>query len=78
MSSSSVDWEALTSQNERLMHAADTALGSADDGPVRPGSARWTELASQRERLVEVSDPLYGLASSAKRQPGLRLAAPAA
>jgi hypothetical protein len=78
MSSSSADWEALTSQNERLIHAADTALRSADDGPVSPGSARWAELASQRERLVAVSDPLYGLTGSAERRAGLRLAAPAA
>jgi hypothetical protein len=78
MSSISGDWEALASQHERLLRAADMQRRQAGDSPATPDSARWAELASQRERLLELSDPLYGLASSPQHSTGFRLAAPAA
>ncbi len=74
MSSIGGDWATLSSQNERLMRAADSEVRQAD-GPVISESTRWAELASQRERLVELSDPLYGLAASPRQPPGFRLAA---
>jgi hypothetical protein len=78
MSSISGNWEALATQNERLLRAADTQLGRADDDPATAQPARWTELASQRERLIAHSDPLYRLASSPQPPSGFRLAASAA
>jgi hypothetical protein len=78
MSIISGNWADLASQNERLLRAADTRLGQANDGPETTESARWTELASQRERLIAHSDPLYRLASSPQPPSGFRLAASAA
>jgi hypothetical protein len=69
------DWATLSSQNERLMRAADSEVRQADNGPVSPEPARWAELASQRERLIELSDPLYLLAASPQQPSGFRLAA---
>jgi hypothetical protein len=78
MSSISGNWAELTSQNERLLRAADAQLERADGSPGTAESARWAELASQRERLVAHSDPLYRLASSPRPPSGPRLAASAA
>jgi hypothetical protein len=78
MSSISGNWAELASNNERLLRAADTQLGTADANPGTAEPARWAELASQRERLVGDADPLFGLASSPQPPAGYRLAASAA
>jgi hypothetical protein len=70
-------WGDLSSQNERLVRAADPAASSTRVTSMA-APAQWAELASQSERLIETSDPMFRLASSSHAVPGMRLVASAA
>jgi hypothetical protein len=70
-------WGDLSSQNERLVQAAEpTAISTSFIAAAAP--AQWAELASQSERLIDFSDPLFRPASSGHAVPGMRLVASAA
>ena len=70
-------WGDLSSQNERLVQAAEpTASSTSSASTAAP--AQWAELASQSERLIATSDPMFRLASSSHAVPGMRLVAGAA
>jgi hypothetical protein len=77
MSSSGGRWDELSSHNERIIQAGESACGSIDQASTA-ARAQWSELASQSERLAGDADPLFRLASSRHGGTALRLVAGAA
>jgi hypothetical protein len=63
MSSSGSRWDELSSQNERIIQAGESACGPSDQVSLA-ARTQWSELASQGERLAGDADPLFRLASS--------------
>ena len=77
MSSSGSRWDELSSQNERIIQAGESACGPSDQVSLA-ARTQWSELASQGERLAADSDALLWTANPRHQVTGMRLVAGAA